>query len=153
MKKLATIFAATAMLFSTSAFAGETNETKATVKVEKSFQKDFSKASNISWEKSNNVYIAHFDVNNVKIEAAYNEDGELVATSRKFEAADLPLAVSLAISKQYPGYDMAQTGEEITYERQTNYYINVGNDKEVLKLKCAVNGEISVDKKTKKESL
>jgi hypothetical protein len=150
MKKLATIFAATALLFSASAFAGETNETKATGKVEKSFQKDFSKASNITWEKSNNVFIAHFEVNNVSIEAAYNEDGDLVATSRQVAATDLPLAVSLAISKIYPGYDVAKKGEEITYERQTNYYINVGNDKEILKLKCAVNGDISVDKKTKK---
>ncbi len=150
MKKLATIFAATALLFSASAFAGETNETKATSKVEKSFQKDFSKASNITWEKSNNVFIAHFEVNSVSIEAAYNEDGDLVATSRQVAATDLPLAVSLAISKIYPGYDVAKKGEEITYERQTNYYINIGNDKEVLKLKCAVNGDISVDKKTKK---
>lgn len=149
MKKLTTILAAGMLLVSVSAFAGDSNETKATSKVEKSFQKDFSKASNISWEKSHNVYIAHFEVNNVTIEAAYNEEGELVATSRGFEAADLPLVVSLAISKKYPGYDVAKKGEEITYERETNYYINVGNDKEVLKLKCSVNGDISVDKKTK----
>jgi hypothetical protein len=150
MKKLAIVFAATAMLFSASAFAGYSNEAKATSKVEKSFQKDFSKAANISWEKSNNVYIAHFDVNNIRIEAAYNEDGELVATSKEFKATDLPLTVSLAISKKYPGYEVAKKGEEITYERETNYYINVGNDSEVLKLKCSVNGDISVDKKTKK---
>jgi hypothetical protein len=150
MKKLAIVFAATAMLFSASAFAGETNETKATNKVEKSFQKDFSKAANISWEKSNNFYIAHFDVNNIRIEAAYNEDGELVATSKEFKVIDLPLTVSLAISKKYPGYEVAKKGEEITYERDTNYYINVGNNMEVLKLKCSVNGDITVDKKTKK---
>ena len=149
MKKLATVLAATAMLFSTSAFAGISNETKATSKVEKSFQKDFSKASNISWEKSNNVYIAHFDVNNVSIEAAYNEDGELVATSRGVAAADLPLPITLAIGNKYAGYEVAKKAEEITYEKETNYYINVGNDKEVLKLKCSVNGDISVDKKTK----
>lgn len=150
MKKLATVFAATAMLFSASAFAGDNNETKATSKVEKSFQKDFSQAANISWEKSHNVYIAHFDVNAVSIEAAYNEDGELVATSKVINAADLPLTISLSVSKKYPGYEVAKKGEEITYEGETNYYLNVGNDREVLKLKCSVNGGIIVDKKTKR---
>ena len=87
--------------------------------------------------------IAHFDVNNVSIEAAYNEEGELVATSRQVTATDLPLAITLAIGKKYAGYEVAKKGEEITFEKQTSYYINVGNDKEILKLKCSVNGDIS----------
>ena len=149
MKKLATVLAATAMLLSASAFTKDSNETKATSKVEKSFGKDFSNATNTSWEKKSNIYIAHFDLNNVSIEAAYNEDGELIATSRKVDAADMPLAISLEIAKKYSGYEVAKKAEEITFEKQTNYYINIGNSKEVLKLKCSVNGELVVDKKTK----
>lgn len=149
MKKLATIFAATAILFSATAFAADNTKSSTTTKVEKSFSRDFSKAANISWEKKGDIFIAHFDINNESIEAAYNEEGELVATSRKVNASDLPLSISLAIAKKYPGYEVANKGEEITFEKQTNYYINVGNDKEILKLKCTVNGELTVDRKTK----
>ena len=149
MKKLVTVLAATAILFSASAFSKDSNATKTTSAVEKSFSKDFSNASNITWETKSNIYIAHFQLNNEFIEAAYSEDGDLVATSRTIAATDLPLATRLAIEKKYPGYDVAKNGEEITYEKQTNYYINVGNDKEILKLKCTVNGDISVDKKVK----
>lgn len=149
MKKLTTILAAAVLLVSVSAFATGSNETKATTKIEKSFQKDFSEADNISWNKSGDIYFAHFEMNNTRIEAAYNEDGVLVATSREIAAKNLPLAVTIAISNKYKGYDVAKSGEEITYEGQTNYYINVGNDQQVLKLKCTVNGDILVDKKTK----
>jgi hypothetical protein len=149
MKKLATVLAATAILFSASAFTKDSNETKASSKVEKSFEKDFSNATNSTWRKVGDVFIVNFDVNNSTIEAAYNQDGELVATSRQVVANELPLAITLAIGKKYPGYEVAKKAEEITFEKQTNYYINVGNDKEILKLKCSVNGELTTDKKTK----
>jgi hypothetical protein len=150
MKKLATVLAATAMLFSASAFTKDGNDSKATTKVEKSFSKDFSNAANTSWEKKGNIYFAHFEVNNEMIEAAYSEEGELVATSRQVAVTDLPLAITLAIAKKYAGYEIAKKAEEITYEKQTSYYINVGNDKAILKLKCFANGDIAVDKKTKR---
>jgi hypothetical protein len=149
MKKLTTILAAGVLLFSVTANAGGRNETKATTKVERSFKKDFSTAGNISWNKSGDFYYAHFEMNNTSIEAAYNEDGELVATSREITAANLPLAVTIAIANKYKGYEVAKTGQEITVDRQTDYYINVGNDEQVLKLKCTVNGDILIDKKTK----
>ena len=60
MKKLATVLAATAILFSASAFTKDRNDTKATTKVEKSFSKDFSNAANTSWEKKGNIYYCSF---------------------------------------------------------------------------------------------
>jgi len=149
MKKLATVLAATAMLFSASAFAKEKNDTKAITMVQQSFKKDFSQALNPSWRKIGDVYIANFFVNKVEIEAAYNDDGELLGTLKHVAAGDMPLALTMAIAKKYPGYQVAKAADEVTFERQTSYYINVGNTKEILKLKCYVNGDITVDKKTK----
>jgi hypothetical protein len=149
MKKLATVLAATVMLLSASAFTKESNDTKATTKVEKSFKTDFSKAENATWRKIGDVFIANFLLDDVELEAAYNSDGELVGTLKKVQAQDLPLAVNLAIAKKYNGYEVAKKAEEITFEKQTSYYINVSNGKEILKLKCSVNGELTVDKKTR----
>ena len=149
MKKLATVLAAAIMLLSASAFAKDSNDTKATTKVEKSFKTDFSNAENTTWRKIGDVFIANFSVNNVELEAAYNSDGELVGTLKKVQVQDLPLAVTLAIGKKYNGYEVAKKAEEITFEKQTSYYVNIANKKEILKLKCSVNGELTVDKRTK----
>ena len=149
MKKLTTILAAAAILFSASAFAKDSKETKATTRVEKSFSKDFSNASSTSWRKVGDVFIANFIVDNTEIEAAYNLDGELLGTMKQIAIADVPLAVTMAIGKKYEGYEVAKKADEITYEKQTSYYINVSNHKQILKLKCTANGDILVDKKTK----
>jgi hypothetical protein len=150
MKKLATSLSAAALLFSSVSFALDSDNTSVNSKTRTSFQKDFSNAENASWNKKNDVYFVSFDVNKAQAEAAYSEQGELLGFSRQVTATEMPLSVSLAIAKKYIGYEVAKAATEINYESQTNYYINVANANETLKLKCAVNGDISVDKKTKK---
>ena len=150
MKKSTTILSAAALLFSASIFAADSAETSVSSKANSAFRKDFSSAQNVSWQKKNDVYFVSFDVNNNSREAAYNEQGELVGASRLITSAELPLAVSLAVAKKYEGYIVAKIATEITYENETNYYINVGNESQLLRLKCSVNGDITVDSKTKK---
>ena len=150
MKKSTTILSAAALLFSASIFAADSAETSVSSKASSAFQKDFSSAKNVSWQKKNDVYFVSFDVNNNSREAAYNEQGELVGASRLITSAELPLAVSLAVAKKYEGYTVAKIATEITYENETNYYINVGNESQILRLKCSINGDITVDSKTKK---
>jgi hypothetical protein len=84
------------------------------------------------------------------MDAAYNEEGELLGVSRVIATSQLPLSISMAIAKNYEGYTVANNVTEITYEGQTNYYVEVTNSKQVLKLKCNSNGEMSVDKKIRK---
>ncbi len=150
MKKLTMILSAAVLLFSASAFATAGVETTVNTKVKTAFQKDFSNAANVSWEKTSDFYVASFDVSNTQAEAAYNDQGELVGMSRKIATAELPLAVSLAIAKKYEGYQQAKAAVEITFENATSYYIAVANDKQTLKLKCAANGDIVVESKSKK---
>ena len=149
MKKLRTIFAAAALLLATSVFATAGPE-KVSAKVKAAFEKSFTGAVNVNWEKSDDFYFAHFELNSKETSAAYNENGELVGTSRVVTTAQLPLNVLLAIAAKYDGYAVAKTATELTYEGQTNYYVLVENTKQVLRLKCIINGDIAVDSKTKK---
>lgn len=149
MKKLQTILAAAALLVATSAFAANGPE-KINAVVKKAFTQQFSAASNVSWEKTDDFYFAYFKVNNRELSAAYNENGELVGTSKILAAEELPLSVSLSIADKYCGYKVAKTATEITYDNETSYYISVENEKHTLKLKCLANGDISVSSKTKK---
>ncbi len=149
MKKLQTVFAATLLLFATSAFATSGPE-KVSPKVKAEFEKCFTRALNVSWEKSNNIYFANFELDAKEVSAAYDETGELLGVSRIITTAQLPLNISLAITNKYEGYTVAKTATEITFEGQTCYYVGVENNKQALKLKCAATGEVSVDKKNKK---
>ena len=149
MKKVTTILTAALMLFSVFAFA--TNKDNVTAKVKASFVKDFSTATDVSWEKSNDFYMATFTMNQLEVNAAYDEAGELVATSRSIATGQLPLSVSMAITKKYVGYTISPKVMELNYEGITRYYLYVENDQQVLKLKCSGSGYIEVERKTKKK--
>ena len=81
MKKVTTILTAIILLLSITAFASE-GET-VTAKVKLAFEKDFVKAKDVNWKKTGEFYFASFSMNDALVDAAYNEDGELVGTSRK----------------------------------------------------------------------
>jgi len=149
MKKITTILTAALMLFSIFAFANESDKVSALVKA--AFLKDFSSASNVSWERSKGYYFATFTINQLEVNAAYSEAAELVATSRAIEFSQLPLSVSIAVSKKYPGYNLPKTAMELSYDGVTSYYINVENDRQILKLKSSSGGDIQVDRKLKKK--
>lgn len=149
MKKLQTILAAAALLFATSAFAAKGPE-KVNSAVKKAFEQQFNAASNVSWEKTDDFYFASFKLNERYVSAAYDEKGELLATSRMINADELPLAVSLAISEKYPGYAASTTAEEISFEGQVSYFITVSGSRQLITLKCLANGDITVVRKTKK---
>ena len=148
MKKLVTILTAAVMLFSAFTFAMDSDNVNARVKT--AFIKDFSAASDVSWGKTSEFYFATFTLNHVEVNAAYNEQGELLGTSRALESSQLPLSVSLAIGKKYDGYDISKKVLELTFEEETRYYVTVVNSTHILKLKCSANGEMVVEKKIKK---
>ena len=148
MKKFKIVLTAIVMLFAGSAFAMEPENVSPKVKA--AFESDFSKASKISWEKTSDFYFASFTLNDVRIDAAYNEDGELLGTASVISAEQMPLSVSLAIAEKYAGYRVEKTAIELTYEGQTRYYISVENEHQIVKLKCFSNADVEVERKIKK---
>ncbi len=148
MKKIKIVLTAIVMLFATSSFATEPVTVSPVVKA--AFENDFSKASQVIWEKSNEFYFASFTLNNVNVDAAYTESGELIGTSRRISVEQMPLSISLAIAEKYKGYQVDESVVELTFEGTTRYYVNVSNESQALKLKCYSNGDLEVDSKTKK---
>ena len=149
MKMITTALTAFVMLLGTAGFAGK-KSTATPETVTAAFVKDFTGASNVSWQKSSDFYFVDFTVNAKSISAAYNEKGELVGTSRRVSKDQLPLAVSMAIAKKFVGYETEPSVLELTYEGQTNYYLNVIAEKQVLHLKADGNGEIAVQSRQKR---
>jgi hypothetical protein len=149
MKRLATILSAAGILLSSIAFA--TDSDKVNARVRAAFQNDFSKASEVNWEKISDFYFASFLVDNVEVNAAYTEEGELVGTSRPIESSQLPINVTLALNKKYERYVISKRALELTFEGSTSYYVTAANDRQALKLKCSANGDIAIERKMKRK--
>ncbi|HQW85179.1 MAG TPA: hypothetical protein PK987_11975 [Ferruginibacter sp.] len=147
MKKFKIGLTAAVMLFAFSAFALEPVKLNSAVKA--AFEKKFTNASGVSWEKNNEFYFASFTFNNEDVDAAYNETGELIGVSRRVAMSDVPLNISLALAEQYSGYEVDKTAVELTVEGSTWYSFKVKNGTRLLKLKAYSNGEIYVDSKIK----
>lgn len=147
MKKIKIGLTAVVLLFAISAFALE--PVKLTPAVKAAFEKNFSNARGVSWEKNNEFYFASFTLNNEDVDAAYNETGELIGISRRISIKDLPLNISLTLAERYAGYEVDKTAVELTVEGSTWYSFKVKSGEKLLKLKAYANGEITVESKVK----
>jgi hypothetical protein len=143
MKKLAITLTTAIMFFAASAFATKSDEIPGKVKT--AFNKDFSNALSVTWEKNDNLYFANFSWNTSDVKAVFNADGELLSTSRKVSIGELPLKVTMAIEKKYKGYKIEDNAVEIIVDDQTAYHFAVSNDKEEIKLTSNTNGDIEVE--------
>lgn len=150
MKKIKTVLTAIVMLFSINSFAKGPEPEKVTAVVKAAFETNFSKATLVTWEKTEDFYFASFLLNNVKTDAAYNEQGELIGTSRRISADQMPLNISVALAENYAGYEVSNSVVELTYESATRYYVTVSNKTQTVKLKCYSNGSLEVENKIKK---
>jgi hypothetical protein len=150
MKKIKTVLTAIVMLLSISSFATDPAPDKVTPVVKAAFERDFSKAALVNWEKTDDFYFASFLLNDLYVDAAYTEAGELVGTSRRITDEQMPLSISLAIAENYEGYKVDKLAIELTFAGVTRYYVTIANEKQTLKLKCYSNGDIEIEQKTKK---
>jgi hypothetical protein len=150
MKKIKTVLTAVVMLLSFSSFATGSEPDKVTPVVLVAFENDFSKATLVKWEKTDEFYFASFLLNKVKVDAAYTEKGELIGTSRRISADQMPLSISVTLADNYSGYEVNNSVVELTHESVTRYYVTVSNKTQTVKLKCYSNGELEVESKIKK---
>ena len=97
MKKLLLIIA---ILFTTQAsFAVDVPYLASTIT--KSFEKDFSRASEVQWNYSESYAKASFVLDDQLLNAYYTHDGELIAVIRNILSAQLPLNLLLDLKKKY----------------------------------------------------
>ena len=70
--------------------------------VKTSFSKAYDKPGNVKWEKENkNKYEASFALNGKETSVVYSSDGILQETETEITVADLPVAITDYIAKNY----------------------------------------------------
>ena len=114
----------------------------------KSFKMDFSKATDIKWERTPNYDIATFNLKKQELKAYYDSDGQLVGTTEYKTMDDLPDRGLKVLRNKYKDYTIGSIlyfnnneinrspmllwGTEI--EDQSSYFVELakGNKKMVV---------------------
>lgn len=119
--------------------------------VQKTFNKSFSDATNIKWERVGRYYRAHFRTGSEWVYAYFSSDGEQVALSRKITQEQLPLNLSTLLSEKLNEGSLTDLFE-VLIDGQTTYYTTIRNSKYSVLYKGTASGRWQVFKKTKHHS-
>lgn len=102
---------------------------KVPVEVNASFNEDFPRATNVSWEKKANYYVADFDEGALDKDAWYTFDGQLQMTVTDYERNDAVLPSAIKDVLQSDQYSVYILDDIEYYERPADsfYVIDMEN--------------------------
>ena len=146
MKRSIIVFSAILSVITATAFVGARpggNPAEAT------FQKEFSGATNVKWTEGKDVISVSFVLSDSRIIAYFTNEGDLLGTERNVLFNQLPLAVVREINNRYGNAPIADI-IEYTSGVNTFYGMYVDTPTKHLKLKISSEGEVTVEKRTKK---
>lgn len=149
MKKLSFIIlvALTTLTISTTAFAGN-KEIPHFVGIE-NFVRTYPHAAMVSCQHQGLFTKVSFLWNNMKLQAFFDQDGNLFGTCREIAVKDLPLSILKDVQKKYAGFAVTEAIEFDQTESGMNYYITIVAPEKYYVLQVAADGTISVFKKMK----
>ena len=111
------------------------------------FKKAYPAAVNVSWKTNESFTTISFTVNKQHMQAFYNNDGQLLATSRPVELSNLPMAAIQRIHERYNGYTATEAIEFNHAEEGASYYISLQKEGKKVVLNVSSQGDLSVFKK------
>lgn len=136
--------------------------------VSNAFQRDFQNAKNVSWEKLNDTYVASFITRKNEMKAYYQNDGNLVGTSRSVVVDDLPDEIIRTIGKRFREYTIQNAVEYSPYlliagnslkehalgidgsDEGTLYFLQISDAQSEKLVKVPTRGNIEILKVTQK---
>jgi hypothetical protein len=146
MKRSIIVFSAILIVITATAFVGAKpggNPAEAT------FQKEFSGATNVKWTEGKDIISASFNLSDSRIIAYFTSEGELLGTERNVLFSQLPLAVVREINNRYGNAPISDV-IEYTSGLDTFYGMYVDTPTKHLKLKISSQGDVTIEKRTKK---
>ena len=101
MKKILFVFGLLVTVGVSTVFA---NDEKVSPRALASFKAEFSTAQNVVWETGNNYFRAIFSLNEQRVFAYYNLEGELISTARYISSIQLPINLFSNLKNEYGKY-------------------------------------------------
>ena len=146
MKKIMMMLALALTIGTSFAFTGEEAINKQALNA---FKKEFAGATEAAWTAGNDFYKVTFSLNDQKLFAYYNMQGEFLAVTRNISSLQLPLTLQTSLKRSYSNYWISDLFE-VAKNDGTNYYITIETADTKIVLKSADGSDWSVYQKSKK---
>jgi len=144
MKKLIIFTCLFAALSATASNPPEVSE-----KVLKAFNETFMKATEVVWHEVQNLYEASFKQSEVISRAIYDQDGNLLRTTRYYSQENLPINILTKLQKRFAGKSVYGV-TELSTEDQVSYHITMQDEKNWYIIKADNWGSLELEQKYKK---
>ena len=146
MKKIMMMLALVLTLSTSFAFTGEEAVNKQALA---SFKTEFAGATDAAWTVGNNYYQVAFTMNDQKLFAYYNTQGEFLAVTRYISSFQLPLNLQTSLKKSYSNYWISDLFE-VARSSGTDYYVTFENADTKIMLRSVNGSDWYVYEKSKK---
>lgn len=144
MKKLIIFTCLFAALSATASNPPEVSE-----KVLKAFSETFMKATEVVWHEVQNLYEASFKQSEVISRAIYDQDGNLLRTTRYYSQENLPINILTKLQKRFAGKSVYGV-TELSTDDEVSYHITMQDEKNWYIIKADNWGYLELEKKYKK---
>ena len=144
MKKLIILSCLFAALSTKASSPPEVNE-----KVLKAFSETFMKATDVVWHEVKNFYEASFKQSEIISRVIYDQDGNLVRTTRYYSQENLPINILTKLQKRFAGKSVYGV-TELSSEDQVSYHITMQDEKNWYIIKADNWGSLELQQKYKK---
>lgn len=134
MKPLFILSLMFSLFFTTTAIAKDGKNSAA----QQSFNTTFTNAAEVKWTVSDGLHKVSFSLNGQHAAAFYNEEGELLATTRNITSLQLPIILQASLKKEHNEFWISDLFEIVT-EGSTEYYVTLENADQKLILKASPN--------------
>ncbi|WP_157418075.1 PepSY-like domain-containing protein [Aequorivita capsosiphonis] len=129
------------LFVTTIAVAQDLNPSELPETVKNAFLKDYSKATDVEWERDMENYKVEFDMERMEQEIWYTASGEVIKKEQDITEADLPQGIRDAIKSKYPDYRVDDV--EMTWQDgKTTYEVELEKGKEEWKIVYDSNGNV-----------
>jgi hypothetical protein len=114
-----------------------------------SFKTEFTTAQDVEWETGNNYFRAAFTMNEQRIFAYYNVDGQLLSIARYISSIQLPVNLYADLKNDYSKYWIGDLFE-VSNSEGLHYYVTLETADSKLVMHSSNGGSWSTYSKSKK---
>ena len=145
MKKLLLVLGLVATMGVCSAYPSE----RVSRKVLESFKTEFTNAKDVEWDTGSNYFRATFTMNDQRVFAFYNVEGELLSVARYISSIQLPINLFSELKNNYSKYWISDLFE-VSNSEGLHYYVTLETADSKLVMHSVNGGSWSTYSKNKK---
>ena len=122
---------------------------KVSQKVLTSFKTEFTNAKDVEWDTGSNYFRATFTMNDQRVFAFYNVEGELLSVARYISSIQLPINLFSDLKNNYSKYWISDLFE-VSNSEGLHYYVTLETADSKLVMHSVNGGSWSTYRKNKK---